>query len=81
MTTYDPVNNTKQELDQLLCQADIVSLHVPLLLDTKHFFDQKRSAILKDWALLVNTARGPIDGEDELYQELINGIAIDVFWQ
>jgi phosphoglycerate dehydrogenase-like enzyme len=38
VTTYDPVNNTKQELDQLLCQADIVSLHVPLLPDTKHFF-------------------------------------------
>lgn len=84
VTTYDPVNNTKEELDQLLCQADIVSLHMPLLPDTKHFFDQKRLALLKDGALLVNTARGPIVDEDALYQELINeriNAAIDVFWQ
>ena len=84
VTTYDPVNNTKEELDQLLRQADIVSLHMPLLPDTKHFFDQKRLALLKDGALLVNTARGPIVDEEALYQELINeriNAAIDVFWQ
>ncbi len=80
--TYDPLENNKEELDQLLQKADIVSLHMPLLPTTKHFFNQVKLSHLKDGALLVNTARGPIIDEDALYDELksrrINA-AIDVF--
>tara|TARA_B110000483_G_C17989516_1_gene462944 strand:+ start:34 stop:840 length:807 start_codon:yes stop_codon:yes gene_type:complete len=82
--TYDPLDNSEDELDNLLGHADIVSLHMPLLPETKLFFNQKKLSLLKDGALLINTSRGPIIDEDALYNELIKGriySAIDVFWQ
>ena len=82
--TYDPLNNTKEELVNLLRQVDIVSLHMPLLEETKHFFDHEKLSLLKDGALLVNTARGLIIDEEALYNELKEGriyAAIDVFSQ
>ena len=80
--TYDPLDNTEQELDQFLQKADIVSLHMPLLPKTKHFFDQKKLSLLKNNTLLVNTSRGHIIDEEALYNELNSGritAAIDVF--
>ena len=80
--TYDPLDNTEEELAQYLQKADIVSLHMPLLPKTKNFFNQKKLSLLKNGALLVNTARGPIIDEAALYNELHSGrikAAIDVF--
>ena len=82
--TYDPTANSEKELIPLLQQADVVSLHLPLNQSTQGFFNKERLAYLKDGALLVNTSRGPIIGEEDLYNELkskrINA-AIDVFWK
>lgn len=61
------------ELDDLLAQADIVSIHVPLLESTKHMFNAETFAKMKNNALLINTARGPIVDLDALQAALHSG--------
>ena len=58
------------ELDELLDEADFVSLHVPLTEDTHHMIDREALDRMKSTAVLVNTARGPIVDTDALYQAL-----------
>jgi len=71
------------ELDQLVAQADVVSLHLPLDGSTRNLFDRARLARMKPGAVLVNTARGGIVDEAALGELLrsgrIAGAAIDVF--
>ena len=73
------------ELDDLLARADIVSLHVPLLPDTRHLIDARRLALLKPDACLVNVARGGVVDEAALLEALrdhrLRGAALDVFEQ
>lgn len=70
-------------LDTLLREADIVSLHVPLRADTRHLIDARRLALMKNDAVLVNTARGPIVDEEALAAALEHGeifaAGLDVF--
>ena len=47
------------DLDRLLAESDVVSLHVPLTPETHHLLDARRLALLRPTAVLVNTARGP----------------------
>jgi D-3-phosphoglycerate dehydrogenase len=80
--TYDPAQDAESKLEQLLPQADAVSLHMPLMDSTRHFFDKARLSQLQDGAILVNTARGPIIDEEALYDEIKAGrlkAALDVF--
>jgi glyoxylate reductase len=69
-------------LDQLLGQADVISLHTPLTPDTRHLIDASALARMKPTALLVNTARGGIVDQDALREALmegrIGGAALDV---
>jgi len=70
------------ELDQLLAEADAVTLHVPLTNETRGLLDSARLALLRDGACLVNTARGQIVDEDALVRELVSGrieAGLDVF--
>jgi glyoxylate reductase len=71
------------DLDELLRQADIVSLHVPLTPETHHLVDARRLAIMKPTAVLVNTARGPVVDEEALGAALESGrlfaAGIDVY--
>ena len=60
-------------LDELLEQADVVSLHTPLTPDTRHLIDAAALARMKPTALLVNTARGGIVDQDALREALIEG--------
>jgi len=73
------------ELDDLLARADVVSLHVPLLPDTRHLIDARRLALLKPDAGLVNVARGGVVDEAALLEALregrLRGAALDVFEQ
>jgi lactate dehydrogenase-like 2-hydroxyacid dehydrogenase len=62
-----------RELDTLLAEADVVSLHVPLSEATTGLIDARRLALLHDGATLVNTARGAIVDEDALVAELVSG--------
>jgi glyoxylate reductase len=70
-------------LDRLLAISDVVSLHCPLTVETRHLIDQKALAKMKRTAYLVNTSRGPIVDEAALAwalkQRLIAGAALDVY--
>jgi phosphoglycerate dehydrogenase-like enzyme len=70
-------------LDDLLRESDYVSLHVPLTSDTRHLIDQRRLALFKPTASLINVARGRIVDEDALAQALADrsfaGAGLDVF--
>ncbi|MDX6477771.1 MAG: glyoxylate reductase [Gaiellaceae bacterium] len=63
----------RRELDELLGEADIVTLHVPLTGETRALIDARRLALLRDGACLVNTSRGAIVEEPALVAELVAG--------
>jgi glyoxylate reductase len=70
-------------LDELLAQADAVSIHCPLTRETTHLFDAARLGRMRAGSILVNTARGPIVDEAALAQALERGplaaAGLDVF--
>lgn len=71
-----------RRLEELLAEADIVSVHVPLTPDTHGLLDATRLALLRDGSCLVNTARGEIVDQDALVSELVSGrlqAGLDVF--
>src|SRR5262249_51918534 len=69
----------------LFARADILSLHLPLTGETKHFVNAARLAGMKPTAIVVNTARGPLIDTVALAQALqagvIAGAGLDVFEQ
>jgi glyoxylate reductase len=72
-----------RDLNALLGEADFVSLHVPLLPETRGLFNAKTFAQMKPTAFLINTSRGPVVEEAALVQALENkkiaGAALDVY--
>lgn len=72
-------------LDELLKEADIVSLHVPLCNETRGLIGERELSLMKPTALLVNTARGPVCDiaavGKALVESRIAGAAFDVFEQ
>ena len=70
-------------LDELLKEADFVSLHVPLLDSTLHLVDDAALASMKETAILINTSRGPVVDEKALVAALgsgtIAGAGLDVY--
>jgi glyoxylate reductase len=71
-----------RELETLLEEADIVTIHAPLTPETHGLLDARRLALLRDGACLVNTARGEIVDEEALVAELVSGricAGLDVF--
>jgi glyoxylate reductase len=72
-----------RDLNSLLAESDYVSLHVPLLPETRGLFDGARFSRMKPTAFLINTARGPVVDEAALVLALetgkIAGAALDVF--
>ena len=70
-------------LDSLLRESDSISLHVPRTLETTGLIDANRLALLRDGAVLVNTARAEVVERDALVRELVSGrlrAGLDVFW-
>ena len=71
------------EKEQIYEMSDIISLHIPLDLETKNMITAKEMKLMKKDVLLINTARGGVINEEDLYQalkdKLIAGAAIDVF--
>lgn len=69
-------------LEELLAQSDIISLHCPLFPETKHLINRERIVRMKDGAILLNTARGPLIDEVAVAEALrsgkIRGAAVDV---
>ncbi|MFY3139071.1 hydroxyacid dehydrogenase [Achromobacter xylosoxidans] len=76
---------TRLELDDLLAQADAVTLHVPLTAGTRRLLDAARIARMRAGAVLINTSRGGIVDEAALAAALrgghLGGAALDVFEQ
>jgi glyoxylate reductase len=70
-------------LDRLLAEADVVSLHVPLTLETRHLIGAPELALMRPRAVLVNVSRGPVVDEaalvDALVEGRIAGAALDVY--
>lgn len=70
-------------VEDLLEASDIVSLHIPLTKETRHLINEKRLALLKPSAILINTSRGGIIDEQALLSALagkrLRGAALDVF--
>lgn len=61
------------ELNELLQEADIVSLHLPLTEKTRYLLDTAELDLMKPGAILINTARGPVVNEAELIKRLQDG--------
>jgi D-3-phosphoglycerate dehydrogenase len=70
-------------LDDLLRQADVVSLHVPAIPETRDLINAERLALMKPTAVLINTSRGHAVDEEALHEvlkgEKIAGAALDVY--
>jgi glyoxylate reductase len=70
-------------LDELLAEADVVSLHVPLTRETRHLIGVRELALMRPSAVLVNVSRGPVVDEAALVDALtsgrIAGAALDVY--
>ena len=70
-------------LDQLLATSDVVSLHVPLIPQTRHLIDRTALSRMKRSAYLINTSRGPVVDEDALAwalrEGIIKGAGLDVY--
>lgn len=71
------------ELDELLQRADIVSVHLPLNGETRHLLNKDKLSLMKESAVIINVARGPIIDDaalaDLLNEGKIAGAGIDVF--
>ena len=69
--------------EDVLREADVVSVHLPLNEQTHHFLDMRRLSFMKDSAILVNTSRGSVIDEEALTNALkernIFAAALDVF--
>lgn len=89
---YDVMRNLKIEeelaakftsLEELLKMADVVSIHVPLLPETKHMINESKLKLMKKTAILINTARGGVVDTEALIKALqegwIAGAGLDVF--
>lgn len=73
---------TLVDMDTLRSESDIISIHVPLTPETENLFDKKAILSMKKDAYLINTSRGGIINEDDLYECMkeghLSGAAIDV---
>jgi len=71
------------ELDELIAESDVVTLHLPLDDSTKNILDHVRLNLLKEGAVLINLARGGLLDEAALLELLkqgkLMGVALDVF--
>ncbi len=72
-----------EDLDQLLPQADFISMHMPLTKETKHMLDERRLSLIKKGVRIVNCARGGLIDEAALKVALDSGhvaaAALDVY--
>ena len=71
--------------DEIIEEADIITLHVPLTENTENLIDKSVLAKMKPSAFLVNTSRGRVVHQGDLHQALVSGeiagAGLDVFWE
>lgn len=70
-------------LEEMLAQADFVTIHVPLTPRTRHMISTREFSMMKDGVMLIDCSRGGVVDQEALYQALVSGkvkaAAIDVF--
>lgn len=70
------------ELETLIRQADVITLHVPFTGENKHMISEKQFDMMKNTAYLINTSRGEILDTEALYNAIVSnriaGAALDV---
>ena len=70
-------------LDEMLPEADFITVHVPLTPHTKHILSTREFNMMKDGVMLIDCSRGGVVDQEALYQALVSGkvkaAAIDVF--
>lgn len=85
---FDPVAevpdaNKVETVDEILRTSDIVTLHVPLLENTRHMINTRTIDLMKDGAILINTSRGGLIDEDAALAGLesgkLGGVGLDSF--
>ncbi len=80
--THSNLNATSVDLETLLRESDIISLHTPLTDKTHHLIDSAALSKMKHTTVLINTARGAVVDHDALYEALkhnrIFGAGLDV---
>ena len=78
-------NETKMELDDLLQQADVVSLHVVKNKETMNLISKEKLSLMKQDSIIVNTSRGGVVDESEVLRLVEEGklfsAALDVYEQ
>lgn len=83
VTMVAPWVRRAASLEELLAQADVVSIHCALTPETRHLFNQRTLSLMRPGALLVNTSRGPVVDEVALAGALrdgaLGGAGIDVY--
>ena len=90
MIAYDPFVNFSDfaemipNVEDVLAQADYISMHMPLIDSTKGFLNKDRLAKMKDGAYIVNTGRGKTVVEEDVAEALksgkLAGFATDVWY-
>lgn len=69
-------------VDELCAKSDIITLHVPLIAQTKHLINKEAIAKMKDGVIIINTSRGGVIDTDALYEALksgkVKGAGLDV---
>ncbi|MEJ9282003.1 MULTISPECIES: phosphoglycerate dehydrogenase [Ureibacillus] len=74
---------TKATVDEICQQADFITVHTPLLPETKNLINKEKFALMKPGVRIINCARGGIINEDDLYDAIVEGkvagAALDVF--
>ena len=79
----DKYNISQVELNELLSNSDFISLHLPATDETIHMIGNEQFELMKDTAFIINTARGQLIVESDLFDALSNnkiaGAALDVF--
>mgnify|MGYP003423189187 FL=1 len=74
---------TKATVEEICQQAEFITVHTPLLPETRNLINKEKFAMMKDGVRIINCARGGIINEDDLYDAIVEGkvagAALDVF--
>ncbi|RUL56370.1 MULTISPECIES: phosphoglycerate dehydrogenase [Lysinibacillus] len=74
---------TKATVEEICVAADFITVHTPLLPETRNLFNKEKFAMMKNGVRIINCARGGIINEDDLYDAIVEGkvagAALDVF--
>jgi D-3-phosphoglycerate dehydrogenase len=80
---FEMLGARKATLDDLLAESDVISIHCNLTEETKGLISRASIARMKKVPILVNTSRGPVVDEDDLYRALeenrLHSVGLDVF--